>query len=130
MTDPIADMLNRLRNAQAAKREAVEIPFSQVTYAIAKILEKTGFVKSADFKGRRSKKTIEIALNYGDGIFQGRGVKRISKPGQRVYASFQKMPRTKGEQRIAIVSTSKGIMTNEEARKEKVGGEVLCEIWA
>lgn len=130
MTDPIADMLNRLINAQAARKETVEVPFSQLTYAIAKILEKTGFVKSADFRGRRSKKVIEIALNYEDGIPKVRGVKRISKPGQRVYDSFQKMPRTKGEQRIAIISTSRGIMTNEEARKEKVGGEVLCEIWA
>ena len=129
MTDPIADMLNRLVNAQAAEKETVEIPFSQLTYALAKILEKTDLVKSADCKGRRNKKIIEIELGYEDGIPRVRGAKRISKPGQRVYASFQKMPRTKGEQRIAIVSTSKGIMTNEEARKEKVGGEVLCEIW-
>ena len=119
MVDPIADMLNRLITAQAAKKEAVEIPFSQLTYAIAKILEKTGFVTSVDFKGRRNKKIIEIELGYKDGIPQI-GV---------VYVSSQAASRRRGGQRIAIVSTSKGIMTNGEARKEKVGGEILCEIW-
>ena len=129
MVDPIADMLNRLITAQAAKKEAVEIPLSQLTYSIAKILEKTGFVTSVDFKGRRNKKIIEIELGYKDGIPQIGGVKRVSKPGQRVYVSSQAASRRRGGQRIAIVSTSKGIMTNGEARKEKVGGEILCEIW-
>ncbi|MEK7542438.1 MAG: 30S ribosomal protein S8 [Patescibacteria group bacterium] len=129
MVDPIADMLNRLKTAQAVKKETVEVPFSQQKYAIAKILEKKGFVKTVDLKGKRIRKIIDISLRYfkeAPGIL---GTKRISKPGQRIYASFQKIKRVKNGQGIAIISTSKGLMTGEEARKEKVGGEILCEIW-
>lgn len=129
MIDPIADMLNRLVNAQTVKKETVEVPFSQQKYAIAKILEKNGFVKSADFKGKRTKKIIEIGLRYEEGVPRIVGVKRISKPGQRMYARFGEMRRVKDGRGIAVISTSKGLMSNQEARKEKVGGEILCEVW-
>lgn len=129
MTDPIADMLNRMMNAQAVKKETVEVPFSQQKYAIAKILEKKGFVKHVDLKGKRMKKIIEIILGYHDGVSHITGSKRISKPGQRIYASFQEVKRVKNGQGISIISTSKGLMTNQETRKEGVGGEVLFEIW-
>ncbi|MBI2098313.1 MAG: 30S ribosomal protein S8 [Candidatus Wildermuthbacteria bacterium] len=129
MQDPIADMLNRLVNAQAVKKETVEVPFSQIKYAIAKILESKGFVKSVEFKGKRTKKLIEIALLYPEGFPRIEGVKRISKPGQRVYAPTQKIRRIRSGKGIAIISTSKGLMTNQEAQKQKVGGEILCEIY-
>ena len=129
MQDPIADMLNRLVNAQAVKKETVEVPFSQIKYAIAKILEQKGFVKSVEFKGKRTKKLIDIVLLYPDGAPRIAGVKRTSKPGQRVYAPTQRLRSIRSGLGIAIISTSKGLMTNKEARKEKVGGEVLCEIY-
>ncbi len=129
MQDPIADMINRLANAQAVKKETVEVPFSQIKYAIAKILEEKGFVKNVEFKGKRTKKIIEISLLYPNGIPRITGVKRISKPGQRVYAPFQGMRRIRSGWGIAIISTSKGLMTDREAQKEKVGGEILCEIY-
>lgn len=129
MIDPIADMLNRMVNAQAVKKETVEFPFSRLTYAIAKILGRKGFVKHADFKGKRARKTIEVSLRYHEGIPRIGGAKRISKPGQRIYAGAQDIKRVKDGQGIAIVSTSKGLMTNQEARKENAGGEILCEVW-
>ena len=129
MQDPIADMINRLANAQAVKKETVEVPFSQIKYAIAKILEEKGFVKNVEFKGKRTKKIIEISLLYPNGIPRITGVKRISKPGQRVYAPFQGVRRIRSGWGIAIISTSKGLMTDREAQKEKVGGEILCEIY-
>ena len=129
MQDPIADMINRLANAQAVKKETVEVPFSQIKYAIAKILEEKGFVKNVEFKGKRTKKIIEISLLYPNGIPRITGVKRISKPGQRVYAPFQGMRRIRSGWGIAIISTSKGLMTDREAQKEKGGGEILCEIY-
>lgn len=129
MTDPIADMINRLANAQAVKKETVEVPFSQIKYAIAKILEEKGFVKSVEFKGKRAKKLIEIVLLYPNGSPRVMGVKRISKPGQRVYVPFQGIRRIRNGQGIAIISTSKGLMTDREAQKQKVGGEILCEIY-
>lgn len=129
MTDPIADMINRIRNAQAVEKETVEIPFSQMKYAIAKILERKNLVKSVEFKGKKTKKVIEISLRYKDKRPVISGVKRISKPGQRAYASAQNMKKVRGGIGIAIISTSKGLMTDSEAKKENVGGEVLCEIW-
>ena len=129
MVDPIADMLNRIKTAQAVQKELVEVPFSQIKYAIAKVLERRGFVKNVDFKGKRTKKFIEIGLKYRSGEPQITGVKRVSRPGQRLYASSAKIKRVRGGLGISILSTSKGLMTDGEARKENIGGEVLCEIW-
>ena len=129
MTDPIADMLTRIRNAQAVRKETAEVPFSAVKYAIAKTLEKKGFIKSAEIRGKKVKKTIEIKLKYRDKSPGIEGARRISKPGQRMYVSVQDIGRVKSGYGIAILSTSKGVMDERQAKKEKVGGEILCEIW-
>lgn len=129
MVDPITDMLNRIGNAQAVQHSTVSIPFSNLKYEIAKILEKKRFIEKVEKKGRRTKRFIEITLKYSDKMPVISGLKRVSKPGQRIYASTRKLRSTKGGYGIAIVSTSKGLMTNREARKQKLGGEVLCEVW-
>ncbi len=129
MTDPISDILNRIRNAQPVGKEIVEVPFSNLKYEIAKILVKYGFIEKVEKKGKKAKKNIEITLKYKDRIPAILGLKRISKPGQRIYLSYQKIKRVKGGFGIAIISTSKGLMANKEAKKQKLGGEVICEIW-
>jgi len=129
MTDPIADMLNRIKNAQVVGHLTVEMPFSNLKYEIAKILEKKGFVEKIEKKGRKAKKTMEIVLKYNDKAPAVLGVKRISKPGQRIYLASSRMKKIKEGYGMAIVSTSQGLMTDREAKKQKLGGEVLCEIW-
>ena len=129
MVDPITDMLNRIRNAQAVLKETVEVPFSNLKYEIAKILEKNGFIEKVEKKGKKTKKIIEITLKYDNKIPAISGLKRISKPGQTIYLGHRKIKRVKGGYGVAIISTSKGLMTDKEARKQKLGGEVLCEIW-
>jgi len=126
MTDPITDMLNRIRNAQAVSHETVSIPFSNVKFEIAKILKKQGLVLEVEKKGRVPKKIIEIVLKYPSDMI---GLKRVSKPGQRIYAGAKEIRNTKGRYALLIVSTPKGLMTGREARKNKVGGEIICEIW-
>ncbi len=129
MTDPISDMLNRIRNAQAVLKETVNIPFSNLKYEIAKILKKEGFVEKVEKKGRKTKRMIEITLKYENKTSVISGLARISKPGQRVYFKAKKIKRVKEGYGIAIISTSKGLMVDKEARKEKLGGEVICKIW-
>ena len=129
MVDPISDMLNRIRNAQAVQKETVEVPFSQIKYAIAKVLERRGFVKGVEFHGKKTKRTLEITLRYKNDLPAISGVKRKSRPGQRHYVDVGSIKKVKGGYGIAVVSTSKGIMTGSEARKENVGGELLCEVW-
>ena len=132
MTDPITDMLNQIKNAQAVLKETVEIPFSNLKYEIAKILEKNSFVKKVEKKGKKTKKIIEIILKYDGKTPAISGIKRISKPGQRIYLGHHQIKRVRGGYGIIIISTSKkgeGLMTDKEARKQKIGGEVLCEIW-
>ncbi len=126
MTDPIADMLNRIRNAQAVSKETVVIPFSNLKYEIAKILEKQGFVEKLEKKGRKPRKVFEITLKYPAVIS---GLRRTSKPGQRIYTSAKEIKPVRGGYGILIVSTSKGLMTNKEAKRKKLGGEIICEIW-
>ena len=126
MTDPITDMLNRIRNAQAVSHKTVGIPFSNIKYSIAKILERQGLVGVVEKKGRTTKKTIEIVLKYPSEML---GLKRISKPGQRIYAGSKEIRGSKGKYGLVIVSTPKGLMTGGEARRNKVGGEIICEIW-
>lgn len=129
MVDPITDMLNRIGNAQAVGKATVDIPFSNLKYEIAKILEKAGFIEKIEKKGKKIKRSIEITLKYANKIPAISGLKRISKPGQRIYLPSQKIKKVKGGYGIAIISTSRGLMTGKEARKQKLGGEVLCEIW-
>lgn len=132
MTDPVTDMLNRIRNAQAVSKKTVDIPISNLRYEIAKILEKGGFVAEVEKKGKKTKKVIEITLKYNEKIPVISGLKKISKPGQRIYKRAKELKPVKGGYGIAIISTSKGgggLMTDKEARKQKLGGEVICEIW-
>ncbi|GGE54485.1 30S ribosomal protein S8 [Pullulanibacillus camelliae] len=130
MTDPIADMLTRIRNANNVRHESLELPGSRVKKEIAEILKREGFVKDVEFVEDDKQGVLRIFLKYGQN--QERvitGLKRISKPGLRVYAKADEVPRVLGGLGIAIVSTSKGIITDKEARQQKVGGEVLAYVW-
>ena len=129
MTDPIADMLTRIRNAMALKREEVSIPFSDLKFKILKIMEREGFLKKVDRRGRRRRKEIRVFLSYEDDFPSIHELKRISKPGQRIYASKGEIKPVRNGYGIAIISTSKGLMSDREARKAGLGGEVLCSIW-
>ena len=130
MSDVIADMLTRIRNANDAKHETVDIPASNMKKAIAEILVKEGYVKSYETIEDGKQGVIRITLKYqGNTQKVLRGIRRVSKPGLRIYASCEEMPRVMNGLGIAIVSTSKGIMTDKQARKENVGGEVLAFVW-
>lgn len=129
MVDPIADMLTRIRNAQTARRDTVDVPFSRMNFGIAKILEEKGFVQGADLQGRKSRKMIEIRLRYEESSPAIHGLKRISKPGQRIYLSSADLSKSKRHGGVLILSTSKGLLADMEARTQRMGGEVLCEIW-
>ncbi len=131
MSDPIADMLTRIRNANTAKHDTVDIPASKMKLAIADILLKEGYVRKVDVIDEGNFKTIKITLKYGANKNEKilTGLKRISKPGLRVYASKDELPKVLGGLGTAIISTNKGVLTDKEARKENVGGEVLAFIW-
>ncbi|AEF16404.1 ribosomal protein S8 [Thermoanaerobacterium xylanolyticum LX-11] len=130
MTDPIADMLTRIRNANIVRHETVEIPASNTKRAIAMIMLREGFIKAVEEIDDGKQGILKITLKYGPNKERViSGLKRISKPGLRVYAKSNEIPRVLGGLGMAIISTSKGIMTDKEAKKEGVGGEVLCYIW-
>ena len=131
MSDPIADMLTRIRNANTAKHDTVDVPASKMKLAIAEILLKEGYIKSYDVEEVGSFKNIHITLKYNKDKSTKiiTGLKRISKPGLRVYAGAEELPRVLGGLGIAIISTNKGVMTDKEARLANVGGEVLALIW-
>ena len=129
-TDPIADMLTRIRNASAAKHKTVDVPGSKMKKAIADILYNEGYIKSVEEIANENQGILRIALKYDEnGAKVIAGIKRISKPGLRVYASAEKLPKVLNGLGIALISTSKGIKTDKEARKENLGGEVLAYIW-
>ena len=131
MSDPIADMLTRIRNANSAKHDTVDVPASKMKLAIAKILLDEGYIAKYDVIEDGNFKTIHITLKYGadknDKIITG--LKRISKPGLRVYANREELPKVLGGLGIAIISTNQGVVTDKEARKLGVGGEVLAFVW-
>ena len=131
MSDPIADMLTRIRNANSAKHDTVEVSSSKMKLAIAKILLDEGYIRSYELVDDGNFKNIKITLKYGadknDKVISG--IKRISKPGLRVYASKDELPRVLGGLGVAIISTNQGVITDKEARKLQVGGEVLAFIW-
>lgn len=130
MSDPIADMLTRIRNANVVRHETVEIPASKVKREIAEILKKEGFIRDAEYIEDSKQGIIRVFLKYGSNNERViTGLKRISKPGLRVYAKSQEVPRVLGGLGIAILSTSKGVMTDKEARQSKAGGEVICYVW-
>ncbi|MBE7041871.1 MAG: 30S ribosomal protein S8 [Ruminococcaceae bacterium] len=130
ITDPIADMLTRIRNANSAKHESVDVPASNMKKAIAQILLEEGYIKNYQVTEDDKQGVIKVTLKYGENKSKViSGLKRISKPGLRVYASYEKLPRVLNGLGIAIISTSKGIMTDKQARALKIGGEVLAFIW-
>ena len=131
MTDPIADMLTRIRNANTAKHDTVDIPSSKMKVAIADILVDEGYIAKYDIIDEGSYKTMRVTLKYGADKNEKiiTGIKRISKPGLRVYAGKDEIPSVLGGLGIAILSTNKGILTDKEARKAQVGGEVLAFVW-
>lgn len=129
-TDPIADMLTRIRNANIVYHEKVDIPYSKLKKSIADILKREGFIKDYEFVDGREYGLLRIYLKYGaNSVRVITGMKRISKPGLRVYARKDNIPRVLGGLGIAIISTSRGVLTDKEAGKVGVGGEVLCYVW-
>ena len=131
MSDPIADMLTRIRNANTAKHDTVDVPASKMKLSIAKILLDEGYIKSYELVENGSFNDIHITLKYGASKNEKiiSGLQRISKPGLRVYASKEELPKVLGGLGVAIISTNKGVITDKEARKLGVGGEVLCFVW-
>ena len=131
MTDPIADMLTRIRNANTAKHDTVDVPSSKMKLSIAKILLDEGYIKAYGLVDNGNFKDIHITLKYGKDKNEKiiSGLKRISKPGLRVYASKDELPKVLGGLGIAIISTNQGVVTDKEARKLNVGGEVLAFVW-
>lgn len=136
MTDPIADMLTRIRNAQAVKKETVVLPMSKIKLNIAKILERDGWINKVEVVKTKIKKNsgsvfneLKIDLKYKNSQPAIISLKKISTPGRRIYANKNELPRVLNNLGVAIISTSQGIMTNKEAEKQGVGGEIICEIY-
>ena len=130
MTDPIADMLTRTRNANVATKDKVEIPASNLKEEVAKVLKKEGFIRGYERIENNGQGLLKLYLKYGaEGEKVITGLKRISKPGLRVYANKDEIPKVLGGLGTAIISTSYGVLTDKEARKQGVGGEVLCYVW-
>src|SRR6185312_2274234 len=127
-TDPISDMLTRIRNAAATRKSEVVMPYSKLKHNLANILHKEGYVAGVKVR-EGALKELEITLKYDGSESVLTDFKRISKPGQRIYVPMDRIPRANGGLGITILSTSKGLMTDKEARKQKYGGEVICQIW-
>ncbi|MGH2652983.1 MAG: 30S ribosomal protein S8 [Actinomycetota bacterium] len=130
MTDPIADMLTRIRNANTAYKDEVQIPASKIKEQIAQVLAREGYVKAHRTEGDEPRQRIVIEMKYGpDRERTISGLKRVSRPGQRVYADRGELPRVLGGLGVAILSTSQGVMTDRQAARRGIGGEVICHVW-
>jgi len=130
MTDPIADMLTRIRNAALARHDRTEVPASQLKESIARILKAEGYIADVRPSEGDGPKKLTIVLKYGrDRSSAIDGIRRVSRPGRRVYVSHDRIPRVFSGLGISILSTSRGLMSDREARRNKVGGELLCEVW-
>ena len=129
MTDPISDMLTRIRNAALVKKTQVVLPSSKMKFAIAKILEREGYIGAVSEENSKPQKTLTMRLKYENGQSVLHQIRRVSTPGRRVYAGAGELPRVLSGIGIAVVSTPNGLMTNKEARKRKLGGEVICEVF-
>ena len=130
MTDPIADMLTRIRNGLQSRHAAVEMPASKLKSAIAEVLKAEGYIKGFQTTGEGATKTLKVELRYvGKNEPVLSGLKRISKPGLRVYSQATEIPRVFGGLGVAIISTSRGVMSGAQARKMRVGGEIICHVW-
>ena len=129
MTDPITDMLNQIKNAQAVGKTEILIPLSKIKNEIAVILSKEGFIGEVKKATKEKIKALKISLKYDNGVPAIGGFKRVSKPGQRIYEGVSGIKKVHGGYGISIISTSKGLMTNKDARYKKIGGEVICQVW-
>ncbi|OGZ73588.1 MAG: 30S ribosomal protein S8 [Candidatus Staskawiczbacteria bacterium RIFCSPLOWO2_01_FULL_38_12b] len=129
MTDPITDMLNQIRNAEAVAKPEILLPFSKLKNQIGMILMQEGFVQDVKKVAKDKSKIMKIVLKYDNGIPAIEGSKRVSKPGQRIYVKNIEIKKVRGGFGISIISTPKGLMTNNQARKAKLGGEVMLEVW-
>lgn len=130
MTDPVADMLTRIRNGCQAKNDKVSIPLSRLKIEVVKVLKEEGYVKNFKVSRDKARGVLTVFLKYDDkNTSVIMGIKRVSKPGKRVYATKDRLPKVMSGLGVSILSTSKGIMTGEEAGKAGIGGEVLCEVW-
>ena len=127
--DPITDMLNQIKNAEAVGKTEVLIPLSKIKNEIAEILFKENFIGEAKKTTKGKNKVLKISLKYDNEVPAIAGFKRVSKPGQRIYEGFSEIKKVHGGYGISIISTSKGLMTNKEARRQKIGGEVICQVW-
>ena len=130
ITDPISDMLTRIRNANSAGKDSVSMPSSKVLVEIARVITEEGYVEGYTVEDTKPQKTLHITLKYGKKRAKViRGIRRISKPGMRIYSTAEKLPRVLGGLGTAVVSTSKGMMCDRDARKNGVGGEVIAYVW-
>lgn len=131
MTDPVADMLTRIRNANVAMHDTVKMPSSKLKEALADVLTREGYIGGFEVRDEEGPgRTLEITLKYANDRSRSiSGIRRISKPGLRVYTKSTRLPRVLGGMGVAVLSTSQGLMTDKEARKKKVGGEILCYVW-
>lgn len=130
MTDPISDMLARLRNASIARHDRTEMPHSNLKQHVAEVLKQEGYVDDVRVSDGDGKKTLTVVLRYGrDKASAIDGVRRVSAPGRRLYVRHDRIPRVRSGMGISILSTSRGVMTDRQAREQKVGGELLCEVW-
>lgn len=129
ITDPIGDMLTRIKNALTAKKQQVVIPHSKAKLALAEILKKNNYIQDFTIEEKKPQADLVVSLRYIDGLPAITGAERISKPGRRLYSKVNKIPVTLNGYGITIVSTSRGVMIDQEARKNNVGGELLCRVW-
>jgi small subunit ribosomal protein S8 len=129
MTDPISDFLTRMRNALKAEKKSVDIPVSKMKIGIAEIMKKTNYINDFSVIENDGKKYLSIKLKYINGVSVIEGLKKVSKPGIRRYVKYENLPRVRNGLGVAVVSTSKGLLTEKEARKLQIGGEVICSIW-
>jgi len=127
--DTVADFLSQIKNAQAVKKESVKVPFSKLRRRIAEVLAENGFIKEFKKKGREQNQSLIVYLEYEDGKPKIEEMKRVSKPGQRIYKSADEIEEVRGGYGLGIISTSQGVLSDEEARKRHLGGEVLCKLW-
>ena len=131
VNDPISDFLTRLRNATLVSKSNVEIPHSKFKYELAKLFKDEGYVSDIEIKGEGAKRVIDLTIKFSEeGKSVIAGLNRLSKPGRRVYSSFNELPRTNGGLGTVVVSTSRGLLSDSEARKRKLGGELICEFWS
>jgi len=131
VSDPISDLLTRLRNASMVSKSNIEIPHSKFKFQLATLLKDEGYLSDVKIEGDGTKKIINIDLKYSDeGASVIAGMNRLSKPGNRVYSSFDNLPRNNGGLGTVVVSTSRGLLSDSEARKRKLGGELICEVWS